>query len=149
MTDIRFYHLERQSLEQILPSLVTKALSNDHRIIIKTADDAQTQHLNNHLWSFDQNSFLPHGTKKEGHAEHQPVWITSEEENPNNADVLILTGGATTENMKEFTLCCEMLNGNDSEAVTAARAQWKIYKEAGHEITYWQQGAKGWEKKSG
>ena len=149
MSEVRFYHLEQQSLEQVLPALLSKALENGHRILVKTPDDHMAERLNDYLWTYNPNSFLPHGSKKDGHAELQPIWLTSEDENPNDADVLILTGGAASENMNDYQLCCELFDGRNEAAVTEARTRWKTYQEAGHDITYWQQGDKGWEKKSG
>ena len=148
MTDIRFYHLESQSLEQVLPALLSKALSAGHRIVVKAASDGAVEALNQHLWTYHPASFLPHGTQKEGMAEEQPIWITSTDENPNEASVLILTGGAESPDITDFKMCCDMLDGRDPDAVQAARARWKIYKDAEHDVTYWQQGAQGWEKKA-
>lgn len=148
MTDIRFYHLERQTLDQVLPSLLGKALSVGHKIVVKAANDQEVERLNTHLWSYDPNSFLPHGSKKDGNAELQPIWITTEEENPNGADVLILTQGTVSDHVADFKMCCEMFDGRHDETVKAARGRWKDYKEAGHDLTYWQQGDRGWEKKA-
>lgn len=149
MSDIRFYHLERQSLEQVLPSLLKKALSNGHRILVKTPDEREAERLAQHLWSFDQDSFIPHGTKKDGNAQAQPVWLSANDDNPNEADVLILVGGAQSDQVASFKLCCEMLDGRNPEAVSAGRTRWKAYDEAGHDLTYWQQSAQGgWEKKA-
>lgn len=149
MTEIRFYHLEHQNLDQILPSLVTKALEQGKRVVIKTADEKEVERLNDHLWTSHPDSFLPHGSKKDGFETDQPVWLTTSDENPNEASVLILTQGAETTMHSAYSLCCEMLDGRDAEAVTQARTRWQIYKEAGHTVTYWQQGDKGWEKKAG
>jgi len=148
MTEIRFYHMERSTLEQALPALVTKALSIDHTIMIKTPDEQSREALNTHLWTFDPNSFLPHGSEKDGNPEHQPIWLTTKNDNENAADLLILTGGTTHESLSDFKLVCEMLNGHDAEAVASARQRWKDYKDQGFDITYWQQGDKGWEKKA-
>lgn len=149
MSEIRFYHLERQTLDQVLPALLSKALSGGRRIVLKAPNVQEAERLNAHLWTYDPNSFIPHGSEKDGHAAHQPVWITAKDENPNSADVLILSGGVESALLGDFALCCEMLDGRDPEAVSAARARWKDYKDAGHDITYWQQGQQGWEKKAG
>lgn len=146
-TEVRFYHLERTGIESVLPGLLAKALENGHRVVIKTADDREAQRLNEFLWTYDPGSFLPHGMKKDGHADRQPVYLTANDDNPNNADMLILTHGAQSTQQASFKLCCEMLDGRDETAVTAARARWKQYKDAGYAVTYWQQGARGWEKK--
>jgi DNA polymerase-3 subunit chi len=148
MTEVRFYHLERQSLDDVLPSLVSKALEGGRKVLIKTKDEREAERLNEHLWVQNPSSFLPHGTRKDGYTERQPVFLTSDDENANKADVLILTQGTQSENMGDFSLCCEMLDGRDSDAVATARTRWKTYKDKGFEVTYWQQGDKGWEKKT-
>ena len=147
-TEIRFYHLERQSLEQVLPGLVLKALDNGHRILIRTTSDALAEKINDHLWDIDPEKFIPHGTTKDGHAARQPVFLSAQHDNPNNADMLVLTHGAQAEDIAQFKLCCMMLDGRDPDAVKTARTLWAQYKEAGHAVTYWQQADKGWQKKS-
>lgn len=148
MTEIRFYHLERSTLETALPALLSKAIQQGN-IIIQSTTSQNVEALNAHLWTYSANSFLPHGSKKDGQAENQPIWLTDSEENPNNANILILTHGATNETIKDYKLCCEMFNGNDQNALTEARARWKQYKDQGFDLTYWQQGQNGWEKKAG
>jgi len=148
MADIRFYHMERSGLDQVLPQLLGKALQGGHKIVVRCAHEAEAERLSAHLWSFDAASFLPHGSKKDGHGEAQPIWLTAENDVPNDAGVLVLTGGVEAEDTDQFEMVCDMLNGHDPQAVVAARARWKLYKEAGHDVTYWQQGDKGWEKKA-
>lgn len=149
MTDIRFYHLQSQTLEQALPALLAKALEKGSRVVIRTGDAKEAERLNELLWTYDPNSFLPHGSAKDGHAADQPVYLAGSDENPNGADVLILTGGAGSARMDEFKLCCDMFDGRDENAVSGARARWKAYKDAGHSVTYLQQTPRGgWETKS-
>lgn len=149
MTEIRFYHLTRKTLDQALPEILTKALSGGHKIVVKGQDERQIQRMNEHLWTFDPNSFIPHGGEKEGFAADQPVFLTTGDENPNSANVLILTDGATSSQLEDFKLCCEMLDGHNQDAVKAARARWKEYKEKGYEISYWQQDENGkWQNKA-
>jgi len=148
MTEIRFYHMRQKQLDQALPEILTKALAGGYRIVIRAGDETQAERLNDLLWTYRPDSFLPHGMQKDGYAEDQPVWITSQDENPNGADVLILTSGSTTINKGDFKLCCEMFDGRDAEMVKSARERWKLYQEQGFDITYWQQNDKGgWEKK--
>lgn len=148
MAEVRFYHLQRQSQEDALPFLISKALENGHRLVVRLKDERQVAQLNERLWTFRPDSFLPHGSAKEGQADRQPVWLTHGNDNPNKADVLIVGQGAASAFGGEITLCCEMLDGGDAEAVQAARERWKAYKEAGHSVTYWLQNDRGgWEKK--
>lgn len=147
--EVRFYHLTQQSLNEALPAILVKALAGERRVVVKLPDEKIVEAMNTHLWVYRENSFLPHGAKKDGYADAQPVWLTHKDENPNGADVLVLTGGSTSDQIDGFSLCCEMLNGHDDRAVSSARARWKSYKDAGHDVTYWQQTETGgWEKKA-
>ncbi len=148
MTEIRFYHMERSTLETALPALLNKAIQQG-RITVKSTNNQNIEALNGHLWTYDPNSFLPHGSEKDGFAEEQPIWLTDKDENPNQSEILILTHGATSEALKDYKLCCEMLDGRDENAIAQARQRWTAYKEEGFEVTYWQQGQNGWEKKAG
>jgi DNA polymerase-3 subunit chi len=149
MTDIRFYHLQKQNLDQALPLILEKALGAGHRIIVQMQNADEVERMNKILWTYKPESFLPHGSKKNGHDSQQPIWLTTEEENPNNASVLILTQGQTSENIGDFKMCCELLNGHDEDSISTARKRWKDYQAADHDVTYWFQDDKGkWTKKS-
>ncbi len=101
------------------------------------------------LWTYHPNSFLPHGTARDGRPEQQPIWLTGLDENPNGASILLLTDGARSERLAEYARCLEIFDGGDPDAVSRARERWRDYKDAGHSLTYWQQTETGgWEKKS-
>ena len=148
MTEIRFYHLTTRAVDSALPEICAKALSAGHRIIVRTSDDAETERLNTSLWGAKPESFLPHGSVKEGYGAEQPIWLTSGNDNPNNANVLIVTSGATPDSFENFTMFCDLFDGRDETQRVAARQRWKSYKDSGHTLTYWQQTEKGWEQKS-
>jgi DNA polymerase-3 subunit chi len=148
MTDVNFYHLQRSTLESALPRLLEKILQAGKRAVVMARSEERVAALNTLLWTYNPNSFLPHGSKDDGNAPEQPVWLTTEDENPNAATVLVLTDGAATERLGEYERCLEMFDGNDAERVAEARRRWTDYRQAGHAVTYWQQGARGWEKKA-
>ena len=149
MSEIRFYHLQSQSLEQALPALLSKAYQRGKNIVVKTSKD-MVEKLNEHLWIFNSNAFLPHGSAKDGNPDLQPIWITHEDENPNKAEILILTNNATSEIMDDFPLCCEMFDGRNDAHVQDARTRWKTYKEdESLTLSYWQQTPQGgWDQKA-
>jgi DNA polymerase-3 subunit chi len=147
MTEVRFYHLQRTAEDAALPQIALKAWQTGHKVVIKAANDDAVERLNNALWTFRADVFLPHGSKEDGHAARQPVWLTSGDDNPNAAKTLIVACESSSEKVSDFELCCLMLDGNDPAQVEGARDQWKAFKEAGHTVSYWQQGDKGWEKK--
>ena len=147
-TEVRFYHLQKQTLDQALPLILEKAVKTDKNIVVRLCDEKEVTHLNSHLWSYKPHSFMPHGAKKDGNAEKQPIWITTKDENPNSAKILILAQGMQSEHMTDYDLCCEMLDGHSPDQVNAARARWKDYKDKGYDITYWMQTETGgWEQK--
>ena len=148
MTDIGFYHLTRSTLAQALPRLLEKVFASGARAVVMTGSEERTGALDAMLWTYHPAAFLPHGTARDGNAEDQPIWITHADENPNGADILVLTDGAVSARIGEFARCLEMFDGNDGEAVQAARARWKSYAADGHRLTYWQQTPSGsWQEK--
>ncbi|MFN4274826.1 MAG: DNA polymerase III subunit chi [Ferrovibrio sp.] len=149
MAELLFYHLTRRRLEQVLPELLEKTLQRGWKAVVKGGSEERIQQLNGDLWTYGRASFLPHGVKADGFADRQPVYLTTEDERPNNADVLFLVDGADAENVSAYARVCDLFDGNDEDAVQAARARWKRAKDAGHTLTYWQQSETGgWVKKA-
>jgi DNA polymerase-3 subunit chi len=149
MTEVRFYHMQQKRLEQALPEIIGKALERDLRVIVKAGSRERVEFLDSALWTFHPEGFLPHGYMKDGTEAEQPVFLTTEDENPNGATVLVLTDGAISEKLDGFDLCCELFDGNDDAAVTSARVRWKNYQEKGYALTYFQQDDAGkWQKKT-
>jgi len=147
MTEISFYHFTELPLERALPRLLEKILQAHKRAIILCASQERLNFLNESLWTVGKISFLPHGSAKEGYPEDQPIWLTTEDENPNGAQFLILTEGTGSKFLSTYERCLNLFDGNDEEAVFEARKRWKNYKEQGHELTYWKQTPSGtWEK---
>ena len=147
MTEMLFYHLERQSLEQALPQLLEASLKRGWRVVVQTDSDERVKALNAHLWTYREDSFLPHGCATDGEAARQPIWLTSETETPNQAQVLFLVDGAVRTDIAEFERCVHIFDGGDATAVTAARTHWQQAKEKGLTTTYYRQTPQGkWEK---
>jgi DNA polymerase-3 subunit chi len=148
MIEVHFYHLTRQSLEQVLPELLQKTLDRQWRAQVMASSEERVEALSQHLWTFRPDSFLPHGSAKDGHAESQPIWLTTLDDRPNEAQVLFLTDGAVSDNVKAYERVCELFDGNDPERVEKARDRWKLYKSLGYSLHYWMQGEKGWTKQA-
>jgi len=144
MTQIRFYHLTRKTLEQALPELLEKTLERGSKAVVMTGSPERAEALTQMLWTYSPNGFLPHGNAKDGYAELQPVWLTAEDERPNNADILFLTDGATSNRLHEYARVCDIFDGSNDQAVAAARIRFSEAKNAGHALSYWQQTEKGW-----
>ena len=143
MSDINFYHLTARPLEWALPKLLERTLEGGNRAVIMLSGAERVDALNALLWTYDANSWLPHGSEKDGSAAEQPIWLTIHDENPNGANFLFLADGAASASVGEFARVFELLDGRDEDAVRAARCHWKTYKEAGHALSYWQQDERG------
>lgn len=150
MAELLFYHLTRRRLEQVLPELLEKTLQRGWRAVVKGGSEERIDALNGALWTYGRASFLPHGMKADGFSDKQPIYLTTEDERPNGAQVLFLVDGADTAEVAAYERVCDLFDGNDEEAVQAARARWKHAKDAGHKLTYWQQSEDtgGWVKKA-
>ncbi len=146
MTEVGFYHLLTTPLEKALPSLLVKALDGGMRALVLAGSDERVEALCAALWTFDPASFLPHGAAVDSNPDQQLIYLTTMEENPNRADLLVITDGIEPAYLDSFDRCVDMFDGNDPEAVTAARARWRRLRETGHTLAYWRQTAQGgWE----
>ncbi len=139
MTDIAFYHLQRSPLAAVLPKLLEKAVAAPFRILVLAPGEAEVEKLNTMLWTYDADSFLPHGSAKDGWPDRQPIYLTATQENPNASTMLVQTGGAEHGGLDTFTRVLDIFDGNDETALGAARVRWKRYRDAGHTLAYWQQ----------
>lgn len=142
MPEIGFYHLTRTSLEQALPRLLGKVLASGQRAVLRAGSAERLDLLDRHLWTFDPGSFLPHGTAADGFAEDQPVWLTTGTDRPNGAQVLLLVDGAGPD-VAGFERVIDLFDGNDPDAVAAARLRWKARRTEGHRLVYWRQNERG------
>jgi DNA polymerase-3 subunit chi len=147
MAEIGFYHLLATPLERALPRLLERARAGGYRIVVRAASSERIEHLSAFLWTYDEASFLAHGSAKDGNAAHQPIWLSERAENPNGAAMLVLVDGVEAEDLTAFTRIADLFDGNDPTAVEGARERWRRAAAQGHTLTYWQQTEAGWEKK--
>jgi DNA polymerase-3 subunit chi len=148
MTDIGFYHLTRTGPEKALPQLLGRTLAAGQRAVVLCPDAERLAALDTALWQSTEPDWLPHGTAADGDADLQPIWLTTDDSAPNNARFLFLIEGAQSARLDAFDRVFDLFDGKDETAVQAARERWSAAKAAGHGLTYWQQGARGWEKKA-
>lgn len=144
-----FYHLTESTLEEALPPLVEKSLERGWRVAVQAAGEERRDALDLRLWTWREESFLGHGTDREPHAAEQPVILTTESANPNDAAVRFLVDGAAPGDVESYVRVVFMFDGHDAAQLETAREHWKAMKAAGHTVTYWQQGPdRRWERKA-
>ena len=149
MTELLFYHLQNQPLERVLPALLEKSLARGWRVVVQSSSEERVDALDAHLWTYRDDSFLPHGTHRDNPAD-QPVLLTVNDDNPNEAAVRFLIDGAPMPaDAKRYERLVLLFDGSDEEAVAAARERWTAAKSQGFDVTYWQADEAGrWVKKT-
>ena len=149
MVEFAFYQLRRTPLEKALPKLLEKVLESGRRAVVLAASEERAESLNAALWTYDQGSFLPHGTARDGRAERQPIFLATDDTNPNGAQVAVMVDGVAPADPGGFERCLDMFDGTDPEALEAARARWRAHKERSDTVTYWEQTQGGaWERRA-
>jgi DNA polymerase III subunit chi len=150
MTEVLFYHLQHQPLDRVLPTLLERSFERGWRVVVQAASDERIEALDAHLWTYRDEGFLPHGTWREPDAALQPVLLTLNDGNPNAANVrFLIEGAAVPPDAENYARIVLVFDGDDEDAVAAARAHWTDAKAKGFEATYWQPDEQGrWVKKA-
>jgi len=149
MSELWFYHLERTDIERALPPLLEKCLQRGWRALVRGGAEERLDALDTILWTFRDDSFVPHGKDGAPKPERQPVLLTSGPGNPNQAQALFLIDGAEPGDISAFERACLMFDGRDEAALQSARSRWKEAKAAGVNASYWRESASGkWEKQA-
>jgi DNA polymerase III subunit chi len=143
MTEVYFYHLERRTLEEVLPTLLERSLERGWRAAVQAASEERVEALDTLLWTYREESFLAHGTARDGHADAQPIYLTADNGNPNGAQVRFLVDGAELEDAAPYARVVYVFDGKDEGAVGRARAEWQRAKAQGFSVSYWQQDTQG------
>ena len=150
MAEVLFYHLERQPLDKVLPQLLERSMKRGWRVVVQAESEERVEALSSLLWTYTDDSFLAHGTSRDGRPEMQPVWLTSSSDNPNTATVRFFVGGTSPSDYGGLIRAVLFIEGSDDEAVKRAREIWKEASALGHTVSYWQQDENGrWQNRAG
>ena len=142
MTDYWFYHLEASTLEGALPNLLEKTLEKGWRALIKMPA-SRLQDLDEFLWTYRDEAFLPHGREDEPQADLQPILLSSETQSAKGFDAVFLIDGADLEDLDGVSRTIVMINGRSEDDVKRERGRWKVLKDQGANLAYYQQDSRG------
>jgi DNA polymerase-3 subunit chi len=149
LPEIFFYHLTESKLEEALPGLLERSIERGWNVVVQTGTEERRDALDQHLWTYSEESFLAHACDFEEAIEHTPIVLTAEQHNLNGAAVRFLVDGAVPGPLDGYIRVIFMFDGHDESQVEDARGHWKALKPLGHELTYWQQNSdRRWEKKA-
>jgi DNA polymerase-3 subunit chi len=149
MTEVLFYHLQNMSLESVLPPLLEKSLDRGWRVVVQSTSPERAEALDAHLWSYRDDSFLPHVTSRAGDLTEQPIVLVVEEDNPNQANIRFLVDNAAVPaDAESYERLVLVFNGDDVDSLAAARGAWTHCKSRGFDVTYWQADDRGrWQRR--
>jgi DNA polymerase-3 subunit chi len=150
MTEVLFYHLQNMTLESVLPPLLEKSLERGWRAVVQSTSEERADALDAHLWTYRDDSFLPHATWRVADASEQPIVLAIEDGNPNGAQVRFLVDSAAVPaDADSYQRMVLIFNGDDADALAAARSAWTDCKARGFTATYWQADERGrWQKRN-
>ena len=149
MTEVLFYHLENQPLERVIPVLLEKSLDRGWKAVVETGSRERAEALDTLLWTWRDDSFLPHAVAGQETDARQPVLITTDADNPNSANVRFFVDRAVPKDVAGYERIVYLFSGHDPEAVAEARVAWKALSTPDNAVTYWQQDSGGrWVKKA-
>lgn len=139
MTEVLFYHLQDRTLEQVLPTLLEKSRERGWRVVVQASSEERVEALDGHLWTYRDDSFLPHATWRSADADDEPILLTLDDSNPNQASVRFLVDDAPVPaDGERYERIVVIFDGNDDDALARARVAWSATKARGFDATYWQ-----------
>ena len=149
MTEVLFYHLQDVTVENVLPPLLEKSLERGWRVVVQSTSEERTEALDAHLWTYREDSFLPHATWRVADVQDHPIVLLVEAGNPNRANVRFLVDNAPLPaDSNVYDRLVLLFNGEDADALAAARLTWTDCKARGFDVTYWQADERGrWQKR--
>ncbi|MBR1086728.1 DNA polymerase III subunit chi [Bradyrhizobium manausense] len=150
MTEVLFYHLQNMTVENVLPPLLEKSLERGWRVVVQSTSPERADALDAHLWTYRDDSFLPHATWRVSDVADQPIVLAIEADNPNGANVRFLVDNAAMpDDAQAYERMVLLFNGDDPDALAAARGTWTDCKTRGFEVTYWQADERGrWQRRN-
>ena len=146
MSEVYFYHLTRQRVDQALRPLLDKCLANGWRVVIRGREEAQIRQLDDALWQGPAEEFLPHGLAGAAQEADQPVLLALEGHKAQH-DCLICVGGSavTADEVLASKRVCILFQDDNGLHMQTARSQWSSLTEAGIAAKYWSQAQGNWE----
>jgi len=138
---VDFYHLTRVPLERALPQIAEKVLASGERLLVVAGEEAARAKLDQLLWGYAAESFLPHGIAGGADDAHQPVLIAADATAANGARNVALADGQWRDEALGFDRAFHFF---DEEKIAEARLAWKALADReGVERHYWKQDEDG------
>ena len=138
MTKIDFYLVKGDEL-LFACRLISLIYRKGHKIHVQTPSLEYAKALDEKLWNFSEDSFIPHSLKKD--QLNAPIRICTETDSPEHKDVFVNLSGSTPIFFSRFDRVAEVVPEKESDR-SAARKAYSFYKERGYEVNYHKMGRK-------
>ena len=138
MTKIDFYLVKGDEL-LFACRLISLIYRKGHKIHVQTPSIEYAKSLDEKLWSFSEDSFIPHSLKED--QLNAPIRICTETDAPEHKDVFVNLSGSTPRFFSRFDRVAEVVPEKESDR-SAARKAYSFYKVRGYEVRYHKMGRK-------
>ncbi|MCY4150486.1 MAG: DNA polymerase III subunit chi [Gammaproteobacteria bacterium] len=137
MSRVDFYILDQEGPKgkfQFACRIVQKVRDLDLKVLVRTENMANSQTMDRMLWTFRQNSFIPHAIIQEGGLswEDYPVQISHDFHCHDRANVLVNLKEDAGEQNLEYDRVVELVS-NDLSDKDSGRARYRYYRDRGIE----------------
>jgi len=143
LSEIFFYKLKNSSSEIFLTSLIEKSIENNWNSVVLLDNIERMEEINDFLWSYKDTSFLPHGSQNDKNSELHRVYLTCEEENPNDSDVIFSIDGLLIKNINSWQRCIYIFNEQNLKVVDQFNAYKKNIDQSQHFLKSFEQDTNG------
>ena len=134
MTQVDFYVLPKDgslTLAQAVGRIAEKAVGKGHQVFIQATDEAEAVNVQQGLWTFKAQSFLPSALVTS--QDREPVAIGWEEPGLEYDDVLLNISGAVPDYFSRFRRLAEIVP-QDEAKLAASRDAWRFYRDRGYPL---------------
>ena len=115
MTQIIFYSSAPLRVENTLFTLIEKSLEKGFKSLLLFLDKENCSAIDEKLWTYKQNSFLPHLSECEEISNEIdiPIYLTTKNENPYEAELLFSIDGSIPDNINNLERLIIIIDAND------------------------------------
>jgi DNA polymerase-3 subunit chi len=134
MTRIDFYQLNpaQHRYDQVVCQLCQKAYDSKQLTLLLTQNQQQSQHLDHKLWTYSDDSFLPHDSEESADPV-TPILIHDNPDPTGNRQLLINLSASIPKYFAQFERVIELVTEDNK---VQAREHYSYYKERGYPLKH-------------
>lgn len=136
MTRIDFYQIEGEEPPLLFACrLIEKIYRRGHRVHVQAASQSQAEELDDLLWSFRAERFIPHALLATAAPVDAPIHIGAGDEPADHQEVMVNLSGVVPDFFSRFDRVAEVVP-REQNSRDEARANYRFYKDRGYPLQY-------------